>query len=129
ELLAAREFSKLRKLLRCDEEQLREAQRLIQALDPKPGNRFGDHSPVYVVPDVVVRKTRQGWRAFLNPDVIPKLRVNDLYAQILKTHRGGGGAGSGAPSGGVRGSGSGTGGGDNRNGASNSLSSQLQEAR
>jgi RNA polymerase sigma-54 factor len=111
ELLAAREFSKLRKLLRCDEAQLREAQRLIQALDPKPGNRFGDHSALYVVPDVVVRKTRQGWRAFLNPDVIPKLRVNDLYAQILKTHRGGA-AGT-----------------DNRHSVTNSLSSQLQEAR
>jgi RNA polymerase sigma-54 factor len=123
ELLAAREFSKLRKLLRCDEEELRQAQRLIQALDPKPGNRFGDHSARYVVPDVLVRKTRQGWRAFLNPEVIPKLRVNDLYAQILKSHRGstGGGAAS-TPSGSAAGS-------DNRSSGANSLSSQLQEAR
>jgi len=122
ELLAGREFSKLRKLLRCDEMQLREAQRLIQTLDPKPGNRFGDHSPVYVAPDVVVRKTRQGWRAFLNPDVIPKLRVNDLYARILKTHRGSGTSGSTA--GGSAGSGA-----DDRNGVTTSLASQLQEAR
>jgi RNA polymerase sigma-54 factor len=120
ELLAAREFSKLRKLLRCDEEQLRQAQRLIQALDPKPGNRFGDHSPLYVVPDVVIRKTRQGWRAFLNPDVIPRLRVNDLYAQILKTHRSTGSTAAG--SGGASGTG-------NRSSGANSLSSQLQEAR
>ena len=119
ELLAAREFSKLRKLLRCDEAELRDAQKLIQALDPKPGNRFGDHSPLYVVPDVVVRKTRQGWQAFLNPDVIPKLRVNDLYAQILKTHR----------SGAATSPGPGAGGAANRNGVTNSLSSQLQEAR
>ena len=122
ELLAAREFSKLRKLLRCDEEHLRDAQRLIQALEPKPGNRFGDHNPLYVVPDIVVRKTRQGWRAFLNPDVIPKLRVNDLYAQILKTHRV-----TAAPAAGTRnGAGSGA---DNRHTVTNSLSSQLQEAR
>jgi RNA polymerase sigma-54 factor len=129
ELLAAREFSKLRKLLRCDEAQLREAQRLIQALDPKPGNRFGDHSPMYVVPDVVVRKTRQGWRAFLNPDVIPKLRVNDLYAQILKSHRGGGSgtplaASAPATSAGAAGAGA-----AERNTVTTGLSSQLQEAR
>ncbi len=131
ELLAAREFSKLRKLLRCDEEQLKEAQRLIQALDPKPGNRFGNHSPVYVVPDVEVRKTRQGWRAVLKPDVIPKLRVNDLYAQILKTHRGtgSGGAGGGAVKSSSPGGAGGAPSGDNRNGVTNSLSSQLQEAR
>ena len=122
-LLAAREFSKLRKLLRCDEEHLREAQRLIQSLDPKPGNRFGDDSPLYVVPDVIVRKTRQGWRAFLNPDVIPKLRVNDLYAQILKSHRGSTSVASGTAGA------SGAAGGDNRNNVTNSLSSQLQEAR
>ncbi|MBA3478990.1 MAG: RNA polymerase sigma-54 factor [Lautropia sp.] len=139
ELLAAREFSKLRKLLRCDEEELREAQRLIQALDPKPGNRFGDNSARYVVPDVIVRKTKQGWRAFLNPDVIPKLRVNDLYAQILKSHRGGssGSAGSSARSGATgsgqpSGTAAGTGGAiasENRSSGANSLSSQLQEAR
>jgi RNA polymerase sigma-54 factor len=144
ELLAGREFSKLRKLLRCDEGQLREAQRLIQALDPKPGNRFGDQSPVYVIPDVVVRKTRQGWRAFLNPDVIPKLRVNDLYAQILRSHRSNG-ATSGARAGGDPAAGAGgspasaaagsaghggpAGVGGDRNGVTNSLSSQLQEAR
>ena len=87
ELLAAREFSKLRKLLRCDEMQLRDAQRLIQSLDPKPGNRFSDQAPAYVIPDVVVRKTRQGWQAFLNPEVIPRLRVNDVYAQILRNQR------------------------------------------
>jgi RNA polymerase sigma-54 factor len=121
ELLAAREFSKLRKLLRCDEEQLREAQRLIQALDPKPGNRFGDHSPLYVVPDVLIRKTRQGWRAFLNPDVIPRLRVNDLYAQILKSHRSSAGS-PGEAGGGPSNSG-------NRSSGAHSLSSQLQEAR
>jgi RNA polymerase sigma-54 factor len=136
ELLAAREFSKLRKLLRCDEEQLREAQRLIQALDPKPGNRFGDHNPMYVVPDVVVRKTRQGWRAFLNPQVIPKLRVNDLYAQILKSHRSAGtgsagaaGPGGAAPAGSRAVPAGGTGSAGDRNVVTGSLSSQLQEAR
>ena len=143
ELLAGREFSKLRKLLRCDEPALRDAQRLIQALDPKPGNRFGDQMPAYVVPDVVVRKTRRGWQAFLNPDVIPKLRVNDLYAQILKSHRGSRDGGTprgstGTPSAGQPSGGSaaspggppGTGGGaDNRQGVTNGLSSQLQEAR
>jgi RNA polymerase sigma-54 factor len=73
-----------------------------------------------VVPDVVIRKTRQGWRAFLNPDVIPRLRVNDLYAQILKSHRLNGSssadAGIAGPSG-------------NRSSGAHRLSSQLQEAR
>ncbi len=117
DLLAARDFGKLLKLLRCDEQLLRDARQLIQSLDPKPGNRFAQHSPFYVVPDVVVRKTREGWRAFLNPDVIPRLRVNDLYARILKNQR------SPAP---ARADASAA---DNRTASANSLSSQLQEAR
>ncbi len=119
DLLAARDFGKLLKLLRCDEQVLREARQLIQSLDPKPGNRFADHSPFYVVPDVVVRKTREGWRAFLNPEVIPRLRVNDLYARSLKSQRG-------APAARGAAEGSGT---DDKTASANSLSSQLQEAR
>jgi RNA polymerase sigma-54 factor len=122
DLLAARDFGKLLKLLRCDDQMLRDARHLIQSLDPKPGNRFAQHSPFYVVPDVVVRKTREGWRAFLNPEVIPRLRVNDLYARILKSQRGG--TGPAGPRGAAESPGT-----DNRNGVANSLSSQLQEAR
>ena len=87
DLLAAREFSKLRKFLRCTEPMLREAQKLIQRLDPRPGRQFGADSAAYVVPDIVVRRTRQGWKAILNPDVVPRLRVNDAYARILRAQR------------------------------------------
>ncbi len=119
DLLAARDFGKLLKLLRCDEQALRDARQLIQSLDPKPGNRFAQHSPFFVVPDVVVRRTREGWRAFLNPEVIPRLRVNDLYARILKNQRA-----PAAPR--VAADAAAT---DNRTASTNSLSSQLQEAR
>ncbi len=87
DLLASREFSKLRKFLRCSEPMLREAQKLIQRLDPRPGRQFGGDSAAYVIPDIVVRRTRQGWRAMLNPDVVPRLRVNDAYARILRAQR------------------------------------------
>ena len=105
DLLASREFSKLRKFLRCSEAMLREGQKLIQRLDPRPGQQFGSDSAAYVVPDIVVRRTRQGWKAMLNPDVVPRLRVNDAYARILRAQRSmatttnaaGGGAGATAP--------------------------------
>ncbi|HYF57321.1 MAG TPA: RNA polymerase factor sigma-54 [Burkholderiaceae bacterium] len=102
ELLAARDFARLKRLLRCDDDQLRAAQTVIQALHPRPGNAFAGEPPAYVVPDVVVRRLRGGWQAMLNPEVMPRLRINDVYAQILKRSRGGPGG---------------------------SLTSQLQEAR
>jgi RNA polymerase sigma-54 factor len=92
-LLAAKDFVRLKRALRCDDEALRCAQALIRRLNPRPGAAFSIDEPTYVVPDVIVRRTRTGWQASLNPDVLPKLRVNDVYAQILRRNRGSGGGG------------------------------------
>ncbi len=90
-LLATKDFAKLKRLLHCDDDALREAQTLIRSLNPRPGAAFAIDEPTYVVPDVVVKRTRSGWQAQLNPDVLPKLRINDMYAQILRRSRGSGG--------------------------------------
>ncbi len=92
-LLAARDFSRLKKLLACDDEQLRAAQRLIQSLNPRPGAAYSATDTRYVVADVVVRKLKGNWLAQLNPDAMPKLRINRLYADILQQSRSGGGGG------------------------------------
>ncbi|WP_374592643.1 RNA polymerase factor sigma-54 [Aquabacterium sp.] len=88
ELLARRDFKKLMAATGADEELLKEAQALIVALEPKPGRQFARAEANIIVPDVIVQKSGRGWRVVLNPDVMPKLRINDLYAQALKQHRG-----------------------------------------
>jgi RNA polymerase sigma-54 factor len=88
ELLAARDFTRLRKQLKVDDEALREAHVLIRSLEPFPGAAFGQSEADYVVPDVIVRKTASGWRAELNAEIVPKLRINSLYANILRNNRG-----------------------------------------
>jgi RNA polymerase sigma-54 factor len=95
-LLAAKDFARIKRLLHCDDAALREAQALIRSLNPRPGAAFSIDEPTYVIPDVVVRRTRAGWTAQLNPDVLPKLRINDMYAQILRRNRGAGAGGLGA---------------------------------
>ena len=92
QLLAAKDFTRLRRVLRCDDDELREAQALIRQLDPRPGAAWSTDEPTYVVPDVVVRRTRSGWQASLNPEVLPRLRINEAYAQILRRNRGSAGA-------------------------------------
>jgi RNA polymerase sigma-54 factor len=101
ELLATRDYTRLKSATGASEEQLRAAQRLIQGLNPRPGAAFASVEARYVIPDVIVRKLRNVWRASLNPDAMPKLRINRLYAELA----------AGA-----------------RNSA-NALGSQLQEAR
>ena len=82
ELLAARDYSRLKALTGADDDALRTAQGLIRALNPRPGAAFAKVEARYVVPDVIVKKVRNAWRASLNPDAMPRLRINRLYAEI-----------------------------------------------
>jgi RNA polymerase sigma-54 factor len=87
EVLAARDFTRLKKALRCDDVFLRGVQKLITGLNPRPGREYGSDDTRYVVPDVIVKKVKGVWLAALNPEAMPKLRINRLYADILARAR------------------------------------------
>ncbi len=90
DLLAARDFVKLKKHTNCDDNQLRDAQFLIRSLNPRPGAQYSALDARYITPDVVVRKIRGQWTVNVNSDAFPRLRINNLYAQILSKQRGSG---------------------------------------
>jgi RNA polymerase sigma-54 factor len=90
DLLARRDFKKLSAATGADEDLLKAAHALIVACEPKPGRPFTRSEGAIVVPDVIVQKSGRGWKVVLNPDVMPKLRINDLYAQAIKGARGNG---------------------------------------
>jgi RNA polymerase sigma-54 factor len=86
---AQRDFNKLKKALDCDDEDLREAQVVIRQCNPHPGAVFAADVSDYVVPDVIVRRAKNGgWMVTLNHEVMPRLRVNSLYASLLKQGKG-----------------------------------------
>ncbi|CDG85469.1 RNA polymerase factor sigma-54 [Janthinobacterium agaricidamnosum] len=91
---AQRDFNKLKKALACDDEDLREAQAVIRQCNPHPGAVFASDVSDYVVPDVVVKRSRNGWQVSLNHDVMPRLRVNAMYANLLKQGKGEGAMGA-----------------------------------
>lgn len=86
-LLAARDFVRLRRLLETGDEQLRTAQQIIRGLNPHPGVGFNQTRTDFVVPDIHVRRKGGRWVAQLNPDVMPRLRVNPEYAAAVKAER------------------------------------------
>ena len=59
----------------------------IRHLDPRPGWRHGPSQVGYVVPDVVARKVRGQWLVQLNPAIVPRVRLNQVYAQLYQRHR------------------------------------------
>lgn len=86
--LGSRDFTKLRKELGCDETVLKQVQQLIISLNPRPGSLFSIiGSEHYIQHEVIVKKIKGIWIASLNDGVIPKLKINQLYAGILKRNR------------------------------------------
>jgi len=91
ELLAARDFAKIRRLTDCEDPALKAAHSLIVGLNPRPGACFAATEARYITPDVMVRKLKGKWTAYINPDAYPRLRINRLYAEILARQRRGNG--------------------------------------
>jgi RNA polymerase sigma-54 factor len=83
EQLAGREQSALRRELGVDEEEFALAQALVRGCHPRPGSVIGNGSTEYVVPDVLVRRTSRGWSVELNGSVLPKVRLNQGYADNI----------------------------------------------
>jgi RNA polymerase sigma-54 factor len=84
ESLASRDFCAIKRLLHCDDECLRSIQHLITHLNPRPGTAFSSTVARYIIPDVIVAKIGGAWIAHLNPEAMPRLKINRLYADILK---------------------------------------------
>lgn len=87
ELLARKDIRKLVAATGADEALIKQAQALIVKLEPKPGRAYTQAESNIIVPDVIVRKSGRTFKVMLNPDVMPRLRINDVYAQALKRSR------------------------------------------
>ena len=85
-LLASRDYTQLRRNLKLPPEELQQVIHLIQSLNPRPGNSVTATQAGYIVPDIIVKKVRGVWRAELNGDVSPRLRINRQYEKMI--HRG-----------------------------------------
>ena len=75
----------LSRRLRTTPEDVLGALNLIRSLDPTPGISVGDSTTEYIIPDVFVKRSNGHWRVELNPDIAPKLRINALYANLVKS--------------------------------------------
>lgn len=88
DLLAKRDIKKLSINSGHDENRVRAALSLIARLEPKPGRRFANLERQIVIPDVIVTAAGRGFKVQLNPDVMPRLRVQDIYANALRGQKG-----------------------------------------
>ena len=97
ELLAKRDIKRLTAQTGLQDAEVRAALQFIARLEPKPGRPFVHAEQNIIVPDVLVTPVRRGataqFRVQLNPDVMPRLRVHDVYANALRGSKGDSAAG------------------------------------
>lgn len=80
----AGDYKQIMRRARLTEDELKTAIGLIQTLDPNPGHTYYSASTEYAIPDVFVTKKHDRWVIELNPDIAPKLRINDTYASMIQ---------------------------------------------
>ncbi|GMR19714.1 MAG: RNA polymerase factor sigma-54 [Gammaproteobacteria bacterium] len=82
--LANRDTASLKRKLRLRQEELQQAILLIQHQNPRPGGAISTSHAAYIVPDIIVKKVKSVWRADLNSDVSPRLRINKIYEKLIQ---------------------------------------------
>ncbi|WP_404401376.1 RNA polymerase factor sigma-54 [Idiomarina seosinensis] len=85
DLLGNRDYRTIMRKMKVTEPQLKEILQLVQQLQPHPGDAIAQKPVEYVIPDVSVRKKQGRWMVELNPDSVPRLKVNEEYAALSKS--------------------------------------------
>ncbi len=86
--LAARDLNGLARRLGASRAQVDAVCQRIRHFNPRPGADVAASTARYLAPDVVVRKQRGQWTADLNQHLIPRIRLNVVYATMFERHRG-----------------------------------------
>ncbi|WP_299772641.1 RNA polymerase factor sigma-54 [uncultured Pseudoteredinibacter sp.] len=83
-LLGNRDYKTIMKKAKLKEAELKSVIEIIQSLNPSPGDSISESTAEYVVPDVFVSKNEGRWMVQLNPEIAPKIRINNDYASLIK---------------------------------------------
>jgi RNA polymerase sigma-54 factor len=84
ELIGAGDIDALARRLDCDTESVRGLLARLRRLDPKPALALDTAPPPAVLPDLEIRRTREGWRVELTPEGLPRVMADRAYYAELK---------------------------------------------
>ncbi len=82
-LLQNHRIPELARVMGLEPEEIKEHIEVIKRLDPKPGARYSPADSQYVIPDVYIVKGDEGYKAMLNEDGLPQLRISPVYRRLL----------------------------------------------
>jgi RNA polymerase sigma-54 factor len=82
--LEKKEYSQIAQRYNLPLKDILNAVKIIEGLEPKPGRNFSNDSTNYVVPDVFLIKTADGYQIVLNDEGLPRLRVSSFYKKLIQ---------------------------------------------
>ena len=88
EALARRGLADLARHLRTTRADLDGALSLLRTLNPRPGAGLTGAPTEYVTPELRAYRSASGWRVELNSGAVPQLRINPVYADLVRRSRG-----------------------------------------
>lgn len=84
--IGANRLNIVSKAMKISTKRTQEIADYIKTLEPKPGRQFASMSGVkYVIPDVTIEKSEEGYTIVVNDITAPKLYINAHYKKMLMT--------------------------------------------
>jgi RNA polymerase sigma-54 factor len=81
--LEKKQYARIAKALEVTVEEVFQATKVIEVLEPKPGRPFTNTQNYVIVPDVFVVKNEGEWVVLLNDDGLPRMRISPYYKQLM----------------------------------------------
>lgn len=81
--LQNKKYQNIAKMHNVSIQEVIEAVKIVEGLEPKPGRQFASNEPVYITPDVFIRKDAENYIIILNDEGIPRLKINQHYKKLL----------------------------------------------
>lgn len=81
--LQKKKYANIAKQYNSPMDDIRTAVQIIEGLEPRPAISLSNVQTNYIVPDVFINKTDEGYQIILNEEGMPKLRLNNSYKKLL----------------------------------------------
>jgi RNA polymerase sigma-54 factor len=81
--LQRKRYANIAKQHNVSQDEVIAAVRIIEGLEPRPAISFSSGDVNYIVPDVYINKTDEGYQIVLNDEGMPRLGLNSNYRKLL----------------------------------------------
>ncbi|UCE63314.1 MAG: RNA polymerase factor sigma-54 [Nitrospirota bacterium] len=81
--LQKKRYANIAKAFNVSVDEVCEAVKVIEGLEPKPGRPYFSDSNTIIIPDVYVMKHEGEWVILLNEDGLPRLRISPYYRRLM----------------------------------------------